>query len=350
MKEKTMTMNGINNQGGNISSTRRDFIKISGLTIGGWATGTFGDSRFGYAKDPELYPAQRIACVIPNAPGGGYDIIARAIGPYLAKHLRSLTPGAKGGDMIVRNEERKGYRILAAGKPNGYMIGMMDSTPYIETLLGTAEVDFTKYSFLQSIVSTTKVIVSVKKSFNNWNEAMNAQKKETVRMGVGFYGRGNHVCGIIANEKMGTKFKLIPFRGTAESLGALMRGDVGVVMVSEDSVKPLIDAKEVKVLLSFSDHTDYPGSVNVKELGFPDLTDEVSSHRFIIAPPNLAAEPKRLLLAALKKACDDPGFVAWAQKANYPVKRVFGTDAEKFFLKFVKFYQDMLPALKNNLA
>jgi tripartite-type tricarboxylate transporter receptor subunit TctC len=252
--------------------------------------------------------------------------------------------------MIVRNEERKGYRIIAAGKPDGYMIGMMDTTPYIETLLGTAEVDFTKYTFLQSIVSTTKLVVSVKKSFNSWNDAVNTQKKETVRMGVGFFGRGNHVCGIIANEKMGTKFKLIPFRGTAESLGALMRGDVSVVMVSEDSVKPLVDAKEVKVLLSFSDHTDYPGAVSVKELGFPDLTDEVSSHRFIIAPPNLAADPKRLLLAALKKACDDPGFVAWAQKANYPVKRIFGPDAEKFFLKFVKFYQDMLPVLKTNLA
>jgi tripartite-type tricarboxylate transporter receptor subunit TctC len=338
-----MTTNCNSNQGGKINSTRRDFIKISGLTIGALATGTFADSPTGYAKDAELYPAQRIACVIP-------DIIARAIGPYLAKHLRLLTPGAKGGDMIVRNEERKGYRILAAGKPDGYMVGMMDSTPYIETLLGTAEVDFTKYTFLQSIVSTTKVIVSVKKGFNSWNEVMNALKKETVRMGVGFFGRGNHVCGIIANEKMGTKFKLIPFRGTAESIGALMRGDVGVVMVSEDSAKPLIDAKELKVLLSFSDHTDYPGALNIKELGFPDLTDQVSSHRFIIAPPNLATEPKRLLLAALKKACDDPGFVAWAQKANYPVKRVFGADAEKFFLKFVKFYQDMLPALKNNLA
>ena len=345
-----MTANGDGNHGSIIRATRRDFIKTSGLAIGALAAGTLADSPFGYAREAGLYPSQRIACVVPNAPGGGYDIIARAIGPYLGKYLRLLTPGTKGGDMIVRNEERKGYRIIAAGKPDGYMIGMMDSSPYIETLLGTAEVDFTKYTFLQSIVSTKKLIVSNKKGYGAWNEVTNALKKETVRMGVGFFGRANHVCGIIANEKMGTKFKLIPFRGTAESIGALMRGDVAVVMVSEDSVKPLIDAKEIKVLLSFSDHTDYPGSVNIKDLGFPDLIDEVSSHRFIIAPPNLAAEPKRLILAALKQACDDPGFIAWAQKANYPVKRVFGPDAEKFFLKFVRFYQDMLPALKSNLA
>lgn len=345
-----MKTNDNSNHGGGISSTRRDFIKFSGLTMGALATGTFVDSPFGYAKEMGLYPSQKIACIVPNAPGGGYDIIARAIGPYLAKHLRLLTPGAKGGDLIVRNEQRKGYRIVADGKTDGYMIGMMDTSPYIDTLLGTAEVDFTKYTFLQSIVSTTKVVVSNNKGFNSWNEAMNAQKKETVLMGVGFFARANHVCGIIANEKMGTKFKLIPFRGTAECIGALMRGDVKVAMVSEDSVKPLIDAKEIKVLLDFSDRTDYPGAVSIKELGFPTLAEEISSHRFIIAPPNLAAEPKRLLLAGLKKACDDPGFVAWAKKANYPVKRVFGTDAEKFFLKFVDFYKGMLPVLKNNLA
>ena len=345
-----MTTGGDGKQGTMLNSTRRDFIKISGLSLGAWASGTALDIPFGYAKAAEVYPSQRIACVNPNSPGGGYDIIARAIGPYLAKYLRQLSPGAAGGDIIVRNEERRGYRILATGRPDGYMIGMMDTSPYIETLLGTAEVDFTKFTFLQSIVSTTKVIVSVKKSFNSWNEVMNAQKKETIRMGVGFFARANHVAGIIVNEKMGTKFKLIPFRGTAESIGALMRGDVGVVMISEDSAKPLIDAKEIKVLLSFSDHTDYPGAANIKELGFPDLIDEVSSHRFFIAPPNLAPEPKRLLLAALKKACDDPGFIAWAKKANYPLKRVYGADAEKFFLKFVKFYQEMLPALKANLA
>ncbi len=344
-----MKKNNDLNQLERTGSTRRDFLKISGLSVGALAAGTFADLPFSYAKAKELYPSERIAYVVPNAPGGGYDIIGRAIGPYLTKYLRLLTPGATGGGIVVKNEERKGYRILATGKPDGYMIGMMDSTPYIETLLGTAEVDFTKYTFLQAIVSTTKVVVANKKGFGSWNEVMDAMKKETIRMGVGFFGRGNHVCGIIANEKMGTKFKLVPFRGTAESMGALIRGDVGVVMVSEDSAKALIDSKEVKVLLRFSDHTDYPGSVTVKELGFPDLTDQVSSHRFIIAPPNLAAEPKRLLLAALKKACDDPEFIAWAKKTNYPVKRVYGPDAEKFFLKFTKFYQDMLPALKKNL-
>jgi tripartite-type tricarboxylate transporter receptor subunit TctC len=217
-------------------------------------------------------------------------------------------------------------------------------------LLGEAEVDFTKYTFMHAVVSTTKVIVANKKGFSTWNEAFNAQKKDPVKMGVGFFARGNHVCGIIANEKMGTRFKLIPFRGTAECMGALMRGDVETAMVSEDSAKALIDAKEIKVLLSFSDRTEYPGAFNIKDLGLPELIDQISSHRIVIAPPKLEAAPKQLLLAAMKKTCDDPAFIAWAKMANYPIKRVYGPDAEKFFMKFVKFYNDMAPLLKKQLT
>lgn len=330
------------------SSTRRDFLKISGFSAGALALGPIINAPFVYAKD--LYPSAKIQYIVPNKPGGGYDIIARSMGPYITKYLQKLTPGAKGGGIVVRNEERKGYPILYNAKPDGYTIGIMDTTPYIDNLLGDAEVDFTKYTFLQAVVSTTKVIVANKKSFNSWNEAVNAQKKGTIKMGVGFFARGNHVCAIIVNEKMGTKFKLIPFRGTAECMGALMRGDVEIAMVSEDSAKSLIDAKEIKVLLSFNDHTDYPGAVNIKELGYPDMIDEISSHRIQIAPPNLAAEPKRLIIEAMKKSCDDPGFIAWAKTANYPIKRVFGDDAQKFFMKFVKFYNEMAPTLKKYLT
>ena len=330
------------------TSTRRNFLRITGFSAGALALGPVINTPFVYAKD--LYPSAKIQYIVPNKPGGGYDVIARAMGPYMTKYLQKLTPGAKGGGIVVRNEERKGYPILFNAKPDGYTIGIMDTTPYIDNLLGEMEVDFTKYTFLHVAVSTTKVIVANKKGFTTWNEAVNAQKKGTIKMGVGFFARGNHVCGIIANEKLGTKFKLIPFRGTSECMGALMRGDVEIAMVSEDSAKSLIDAKEIKVLLSFSDHTDYPGAVNIKELGRPEMIDEISSHRVQIGPPKLAAEPKRLIIEAMKKSCDDPEFIAWAKGANYPFKKIFGDDAEKFFMKFVKFYNDIAPTLKKHLT
>ena len=104
------------------------------------------------------------------------------------------------------------------------------------------------------------------------------------------------------------------------------------------------------MLLVFDDVSEYPGSVTIKELGFPELADEISSHRFIIAPPGLAAEPKKILLEAIKKATTDKDFVAWAKKAEFPLKNVYGADAEKMFRKFTKSYEDLAPLLKKNLS
>jgi len=89
----------------------------------------------------------------------------------------------------------------------------MDTTPIVDSILGTTEVDFTKFTFLLLAVSTMKVIVAGKNSFGSWTEAADAMKKQPVKMAVGFFGRANHVCGILVNEKMGTNFKLIPFVG-----------------------------------------------------------------------------------------------------------------------------------------
>jgi tripartite-type tricarboxylate transporter receptor subunit TctC len=346
MKDK-MVLNGLKQN----LSTRRDFLKISGLSVSALSMGQLINAPLGYAKNAKgIYPSKAIQYIVPKKPGGGYDIIARSTGPYITKYLRSLSPGVAGGGIVVRNEERKGYSILYNAKPDGYTIGIIDTSPYVDNLLGVVEVDFTKYTVLHAIASSTKEIVANKKGFNSWNEVFNAQKKDTVKMGVGFFARGNHVCAIIANEKLGTRFKLIPFRGTAECMAALLRGDVETALVSDDSAKPLIDAKEIKVLLSFSDTSEYPGTVNIKDLGHPELIDQISSHRIVVAPPNLEAEPKRLLLSAMKKTCEDPEFVAWANKAKCQIKRIYGADAEKFFMEYVKFYNDMAPLLKKQLS
>ena len=327
---------------------RRDFLKNVGFSASALALGQIIDVPFIYAKD--LYPSSKIQYLVPQGPGGGYDILARAVTQYIAKYLQTLVPGARGPGIVVRNEERKVYNILCNAKPDGYTIGLMDSSIYVDNLLGEAKEDVTKFTFLHAIASGGKVVIANTKGFNSWNEAVNAQNKRIIKMGVGYYSRSNHICAIILNEKVGTKFKLIPFRGTSECLGAMLRGDVDISMVSEDSVKPLIDAKEIRVLLSFSDHADYPEAITIKELGYPEMVDLIAAHRIQVGPPKLAAEPKRLLIEAMKKSCDDPAFMAWAKTRDYEIKRLFGDDAEKFFMKLVKFYNGIAPILKKHLT
>jgi tripartite-type tricarboxylate transporter receptor subunit TctC len=334
------------------TTSRRDFLKISGIAAGMLTLDSWVTVPLSLAKD--IYPAEKITYVIPHKPGGGHDIYARAISPYLTKYMKQLSPGAKGGVIMLKNEPaaagRKGYALLFNSKPDGYTIGAMDTGVVTDSIMETSEFDFTKLTFLLLAVSTTKMIVTNKKGYNSWQEALSAMKKEPVKIAVGSFGRENHIGAIVAQEKMKTNFKLIPLPGTAESMNALLRGDVQTAMVSEDAVKPLIDAKEVKVLLVFNETNKYPGAVSVKEAGFPVLADDVGSHRFVVAPPKLAPEAKKLLLEALKKANSDKDFLAWAKKAEFPLRNLYGNDAEKTFREIVTTYRELTPLLKKYLS
>jgi tripartite-type tricarboxylate transporter receptor subunit TctC len=332
--------------------TRRKFMKISGVAAGAMAFGSLAKAPFLMAR--ERFPGEKITFIVPYAAGGGYDLLARMLSPYLTKYLRELASISKGGDIVIRNEPaasgRKGRSLILNAKPNGSTIGIMDTSTITDSIIGEAEIDLTKFTFLQLASSTTKVIVGTTKGFGSWNDAASAMKKEPVKMAVGPFARANHVSAIIMNETMGTNLKLINFPGTAPSVNALIRGDVQTLIASEDSVKALVDAKEFKVLLVFNEVNKYPGAVAVRDLGFPQLADQMSSHRFIIAPPALEKEPKDLLIAALKKATADKDFLAWARKNEVPVtNNVYGGDAQKTFLKFKKFYEDIAPMLKKYL-
>jgi tripartite-type tricarboxylate transporter receptor subunit TctC len=334
------------------SFSRRDFLKATGLSAGALALGSLSHIPFSFAKD--VYPSEKITFILPHSAGGGFDLIARGISPYITKHLRVGSPGTKGGDILVRNEPAaaglKAYTMLFNAKLDGYTIGSLDSGAITDNIVAKPQFDYTKLTFLLLGVSSIKMIVASKDSFKSWNEVAEATKKGPVKLGVGQFGRGNHVAAIIMIEGVKTTgFKIINYPGTAECMGGLIRGDIQVAMVSEESVKGLISAKEIKVLLTGGESSEYPGSVSTKELGYPELGEQVSTHRFIVGPPALAAEPKNLLLTAIKKATTDPEFTAWAKKGDIPLRNMYGADAEKMFLSFTKFYDDLGPTFKKYL-
>jgi tripartite-type tricarboxylate transporter receptor subunit TctC len=334
--------------------TRRDFLKVSGLSLGALTLGPFRNGSVAFAAAKDIFPSDTVTCVVPHKPGGAYDVLARAIGPYLSKYLREGSPQAKGGDVQVRNEPaasgRKGYSLLARSKPNGYTIGICDITPITDSIFEPMEIDFTKFTFLWLPSSPTKVLITSKKGFASWNEAVNSMKKEPVKISTGSMGRSLHIAAIMATEKMKLNARLIPFPGQAESLNALIRGDVKMAMVSEDAIQGLIEAGEVKPLLIFDDVSTYPEAVSVKDIGYPDLPDQFANHRFIIGPPALETNAKNALIGAMKKVMVDAEFSAWARKMKFPLKNVFGADAEKVFLKYKKTFEDMTPILKKYLG
>lgn len=331
---------------------RRFFLKIFCLFSGTLVLGSFSNTLPSYAKD--VFPAGRITFITQQSPGGGYDLMARAIGPYLTKHLREVSPGAKGGDVVIKNEPRvagtKAYTLLYNAKPDGYTICTYDISYVAETLVSKLEFDLEKFTYLVRINSTSRILVTNKTGFANWEEMLKSAKTKELKWGIGAFGRATHVASIIIKEKLGIPARFVPFGGTAENMSGLLRGDVQISLVSEDSVKTLLDAGEIRILADFTGMGGYSGIPTLDSLGYPDLVEKVESHRYIIGPPGLPKEISNILIAALKKVFNDQGFVTWAKKTDFPLSPIYGDEADILAKRIYKFYlKDLNPILKSYL-
>ncbi len=331
--------------------TRRDFLRISGLTTGGVVLGSWGDTRLSFAND--VYPARDITFVVPSKPGASHDLIARGITPFISQYLKEVSPEAKGGGIQIRNEAagagQKGYYMLFKGKSDGYMIGGIDTSVITDSIVEKSEIDFKKLTFLACVAHTTKVLVTSKKGFKNWDEAVTAMKKGPVKLSVASFAGSNHVAAIVLNEKANTNFRIINYPGAAEAQNAVLRGDVQAGIVSETSAGGLIEAGEARVLLELTDSAVYPGAVSLKEYGFPELVNKMTSQHYIVAPPNLAEEPRNILIEAIKKATNDKEFEALTKRAKFNLGKTYGKEAGEKFLEFAKYYESIEPLLMKHL-
>jgi tripartite-type tricarboxylate transporter receptor subunit TctC len=300
-----------------------------------------------------IYPAKKIVWLIPYKPAGGFDIFARSISPYVEKYLKKMTPKAAGGSIIIKNEPaaagEKAISILFNAPPNGYTMGSFTGAFLAEQFLSKKDYDITKLTYLIRLDDMTRLLVTRKAGPKNWSELVAASKVSPIKWGVGAFGREIHITSIVANEALGLPSKFIAYGGTAESLNALIRGDVQIVTVSEDSAKALIDSGDLRVLLAFEKKSAYPDSVSAQDLGHPELINLTKGNRFLAGPPNLSNKVGKSITEAFQQACKDEEFVAMTKKTGFEPNPIYGKDLDKLLKELTNYYREKSPLIKKRL-
>lgn len=319
------------------------------LILTGMGISTFTAVSWGEDK----YPTKNVAWLLPYKPGGGFDIFARSLSPYLTKNLKMLSPNTKGGGVIIKNEPaaagEKAISMLYNAPPDGYTIGAFTGGFLADQFLTKKDYDLTKLSYLVRLDEMTRLLVTRKSGPKNWQEVVAASKSSPIKWGLPAYGREIHIMSIIANEALGLPVKFIAFGGTAESLNALIRGDIQMITISEDSAKALIDAGEIRVVLSFDKKSSYPDAVSIQDLGHPELINPSKGERFLAGPPNLPKRIAKNIAEAFQKACNDEAFVAWSKKTGFEPNPLYGKDLENLMKELIGFYKDKAPLIKKRL-
>ena len=221
------------------------------------------------------YPIRPIRLVIPYAPGGATDIVARILAPKLGERLGQQIvvdnrAGAAGNIAVelVANAQADGYTLL---------IGNI-STNSINPILfaGRTKVDalrdLTGVTLLASIPNV--ILGGPKVPANTLKEAIAWAKERQGQLNYSApLGSYSHLDMLALTAAAGIKMVLLPSKGAGETLPALLRGEVQITESNVASNIGAIRAGQIKAfaVTSASRIPELPEVPTLTEAGFPGI-------------------------------------------------------------------------------
>ena len=252
------------------------------------------------------YPNKPIRIVVGYSAGGGNDIIVRVMTNELSKGLGQpiIVENKPGAQSIIAAE------FVAKSPPDGYTLLMGPSGPMTinpatySKLPYSPTRDFAPISMLCSF----PLIVTV-------NPALNINSiKELIDYAKANPGKANYAssAGIfqIATEmfkqRTGAPFEMIPYKGSGESVQAVIAGQVTITIVDPPPSTGPIKAGTVRALAvtSAKRHPSWPDLPTMAEAGVPDMEVPVWTAFFAPAktPPAIVARLQKETARAVQSA------------------------------------------------
>ncbi len=254
------------------------------------------------------WPARPVTMVIPFAPGGALDVVARIVGPRLSEIL--------GKPVIIENVGgaggMTGGQLIAKAPPDGYqfVFGGTSTHAINQTLykspLYNAATDFAPVALMieQPVVLITRPDLPV----GNLKEFIAYTKANQAKMQYGSSGAGStvHLACSLLNAKLGVQVTHIPYRGTAPATQDMLAGRLDYMCPLSASATPQIESGQVKVITVLAKERSpvLPNLASAFEQGLADL-DTRGWNGFFLPKGTPAAIVQKLNEAA-SAAIDTP--------------------------------------------
>ena len=268
------------------------------------------------------YPDQPINMIIAYAPGGGTDIAARVMIPFIEKYLGEGAkinvinrPGAS-GDI--------GFSALAAAAPDGYTIGFINTPPVLATPI-ERKTGYTwqSYDLLGNVVDDPGTFcVHSDSPYRTLADLAAFAKANPGKVTVGSTGVGSddHLAMLQFEKAAGVKMNHIPFKGSSETRNAVNGKQIVVAAINVgEALQFLKGGTPIRCLgqmtqVRMSMAPDWP---TFKEQGF---NFEMASLRGLAAPRGLPLAIRDRLVNAIERAAADPGLKLAAEKVFAPIR------------------------------
>ena len=223
------------------------------------------------------YPDRIIRIVVPFAPGGGTDVVARALAQEMAKDL--------GASVIIENKPGAGTIIgtqsAATSAPDGYTLLMGTFANAVNPTLNAklpydAHKDFAAVALIAR--SFNLVVVNTASPIKSIADLIAAAKAEPDKLSYGTYGTGTsaHLAGELFKHMAKVNLTTVPYKGAAPAITDLLGAQIQVIFTTVASAASLVAAGQLRAIAVTSAERSpaFPQLPTVSEAGVPGYAAE----------------------------------------------------------------------------
>jgi len=284
----------------------------------------------------QTYPSRPVKMVVPFAPGGATDIIARSVAQKLSERL--------GQSVVIENKPGAGTTVgnaeVAKAKPDGYTL-LFAPTPFVisqvvyPTLPYDPRKDFTPVSLLATspFILVTNLAVPARSVAEL--VALAKAKPGTLTFCSAGNGTVPHLAGELFKLRAGVDIVHVPYKGGGPAIVDLVGGQVNMMFATPIEVSQHVQAGKLRVLGATSGKRlpAFPDTPTLAESGYPGF--EVASFFGVLAPAGTPPEIVNKLATELAAVMELPDvrerFAAQSAEANVQGPAAFAKflDAER---------------------
>jgi tripartite-type tricarboxylate transporter receptor subunit TctC len=281
---------------------------------------------FSPAARAQTYPTRPIRFIVPLAPGGGLDFVARLFGEYLSRNI--------GQQIYIENKLGAGGMIgietAAKSPPDGYSVLVTNDNVASAPHVLRVNTDYVKDLVPVTQLSQQTLVLAVHSSFNvkTVAELIDAAK---AKPGMGFatsgVGSNQHILGEWFAKEAGIKLDHVPYRGAGQAVNDFIAGHILIGVLGPTALIPHFKTGTLRCLAQSSKKRaeSLPDVPTFEEAGFKGMVLDAWYGAFV--PSGTPEAVIARLNAELNKAAADPATRDnLLQTATEPV----GGSAEQF--------------------
>ncbi|MBM3739340.1 MAG: tripartite tricarboxylate transporter substrate binding protein [Acidobacteria bacterium] len=226
----------------------------------------------GIAQD--AVPSRPVSIIVPYAPGGAADIVARPLAHGLERELKQSfvvvnRPGASGaiGTQLCANARPDGHTLCA-------VVVQVSILPEVDALFGRKPA-YTRDQLVGIARLTAEPVVFMVGTQTPWNtlqEVLDAarRKPNSIKYSTGGNYAGNHLPVAMLTQAAGVEILAVPYKGGGPSMMAALGGEVSMTSQVPGVAYPHVSAGKMRAIAhsGVKPLTDFPEVKSLKELGY----------------------------------------------------------------------------------